>query len=129
MSQFPASSECSHEKHDGPKILWLDHLHRVIHHTTTWAVVAQRYFTIARNARRRASALVSPRHTCRSHASKQPDELACRHSITSSARPNSVIGKERPSDFAVLRLMTNSVFVDCWTGRSAGLSPLTIRPV
>ena len=35
------------------------------------------------------------------------------YSITSSARPNSVIGKVRPSALAVLRLMTNSVFVDC----------------
>jgi hypothetical protein len=32
MRQLPASSECSHEKHDGPKVLRLDHLHRV---TTT----------------------------------------------------------------------------------------------
>jgi hypothetical protein len=30
MRQLPASSECSHEKHDGPKVLRLDHLHRVI---------------------------------------------------------------------------------------------------
>jgi hypothetical protein len=50
------------------------------------------------------------------------------YSITSSARPNRAIGKARPSDLAVLRLMTNSVFVDCWTGRSAGFSPWRIRP-
>ena len=43
----------------------------------------------------------------RTHALRQ----AVSHSITSFARPNSVIGKARPSDFAVLRLMTNSVFV------------------
>src|SRR5215831_4555106 len=30
MRQLPASNECSHEKHDGPKVLRLDHLHRVI---------------------------------------------------------------------------------------------------
>jgi hypothetical protein len=30
MRQLPASSECSHEKHDAPKVLRLDHLHRVI---------------------------------------------------------------------------------------------------
>jgi hypothetical protein len=52
-----------------------------------------------------------------------------RHSITSSARPSNVGGKVMPSALAVLRLMTNSTFVICWTGRSAGLSPLRIRPV
>src|SRR5262249_59487939 len=51
------------------------------------------------------------------------DELAPSHSITSSARPSSVIGKVSPSDFALLRLMRNSVLVDCWTGRAGGLSP------
>jgi hypothetical protein len=30
MRQLPASSKCSHEKHDAPKVLRLDHLHRVI---------------------------------------------------------------------------------------------------
>src|SRR6516162_7766164 len=30
----------------------------------------------------------------------------------------------RPRALAVLRLMTNSIFVGCWTGRSAGFSPL-----
>src|SRR5256884_10018846 len=44
------------------------------------------------------------------------------HSITSSARPSSVSGNVMPSALAVLRLMTSSTFVDCWTGRSAGLS-------
>src|SRR5262249_15283782 len=56
------------------------------------------------------------------------DELAPFHSITSSARVSSVGGTSRPSDWAVLRLMNSSIFVDCWTGRSAGFSPLTIRP-
>src|SRR5438128_4709783 len=49
------------------------------------------------------------------------------HSITSSARPSSVSGNVMPSALAVLRLMTSSTFVDCWTGRSAGFSPLRIR--
>ena len=57
------------------------------------------------------------------------DERAARHSITSSARPSNVIGTVRPSALAVLRLMISSTFVDCWTGRSAGFSPLRIRPV
>src|SRR5262245_51655039 len=51
------------------------------------------------------------------------------YSITSSARPISVLGTLRPSAFAVFRLTTSSTFVTCWTGRSAGLSPLRTRPV
>ena len=45
--------------------------------------------------------------------------LAASHSITSSALASSVGGTVRPSDLAVFRLMTNAVFVDCWTGRWA----------
>src|SRR5262249_19980578 len=55
--------------------------------------------------------------------------LASHHSITSSARPSSVSGKVRPSVFEVLRLITNSIFVDCWTGSPAGFSPLRILAV
>ena len=33
-----------------------------------------------------------------------------------------------PSALAVLRLMIISILVDCWTGRSAGFSSLTMRP-
>src|SRR5262249_35052939 len=62
-------------------------------------------------------------------ASEQRDERATPHSITSSARPSRVIGKVIPSVLAVLRLMINSTFVACCTGRSAGFSPLRMRPV
>ena len=48
----------------------------------------------------------------------------CRYSITSSAVASSVCGMLRQSALAVLRLMTSSTLMDCWTGRSAGLSPL-----
>jgi hypothetical protein len=51
------------------------------------------------------------------------------YSITSSARASSEGGKVRPSALAVLRLRANSTFVTRCTGRSAGLSPLRIRPV
>jgi hypothetical protein len=34
----------------------------------------------------------------------------------------------RPSDLAVLRLMSSSIFTACCTGRSAGFSPLRMRP-
>jgi hypothetical protein len=50
------------------------------------------------------------------------------YSITSSARESSVAGTSRPNAFAVLRLITSLNFVDCTTGRSAGLVPLRIRP-
>ena len=50
------------------------------------------------------------------------------HSITSSAVVSSDGGMVRPSVFAVLRLTTNSNFAGCTTGRSAGFSPLRIRP-
>jgi hypothetical protein len=52
-----------------------------------------------------------------------------RHSITSSARPSNDCGNVMPSVFAVLRLITNSVFEDCWTGRLAVFSPFRMRPV
>jgi hypothetical protein len=51
------------------------------------------------------------------------------HSITSSARASSVLETSRPSAFAVFRLMYSSTLVTCWTGKSAGFSPLRIRPV
>jgi hypothetical protein len=50
------------------------------------------------------------------------------HSITSSAMASRVGGIVRPSTLAVLRLTTNSNLVGCITGRSAGFSPLRIRP-
>ena len=46
------------------------------------------------------------------------------HSITSSARPNRGSGIVMPSAFADFPLMNNSSLVPCWTGRSAGFSPL-----
>ena len=50
------------------------------------------------------------------------------HSITASAKEITPGGMVRPSAFAVLRLITNSYAVACTTGRSAGFSPLRIRP-
>src|SRR5262249_6647189 len=50
------------------------------------------------------------------------------HSITSSARASSVGGNVMPRTLAVIRLMISSTFTACWTGRSAGLSPLRMRP-
>ena len=49
------------------------------------------------------------------------------HSITSSVRANRFDGTSIPSALAVFKLITNSNFVDCTTGKSAGFSPLRIR--
>ena len=66
----------------------------------------------------------------RRRAAEQRDELAPRnHSITSSARASSGSGMTRPRALAVLRLTISSTLVVCWTGRSAGFSPLRTRPV
>jgi len=54
--------------------------------------------------------------------------LPSHHSITSSASASNLSGTSSPSAFAVLRLITNSNFVGCMTGRSAGFSPFRIRP-
>src|SRR5215831_9794984 len=63
-------------------------------------------------------------------AAEKCDELpTAAHSITSSPSASSLSGIWRPRALAVLRLMNNSSFVTCWTGRSAGFSPLKMRPV
>jgi hypothetical protein len=48
------------------------------------------------------------------------------HSITLSARASNVGDRMRPSALAVLRLITNSNFVGCSTGKSAGFAPFSI---
>src|SRR5262245_53276229 len=79
-------------------------------------------------------ALLRPRrerprsHGCR--AAEQRDELAPPdHSITSSAMASTPGGMVRPSALAVLRLITSSNRVNCWTGRSSGFLPLRIWPL
>src|SRR6516164_3342776 len=73
----------------------------------------------------------SRQRPCCRRAGEKRDEVAAleSHSMTSSARPSSVIGTVSPSALAVLRLMISSTFVACWTGKSAGFSPLRTRPV
>src|SRR6516165_8808364 len=75
-----------------------------------------------------ARLLRARRERPRGRAAEQRDELATLLSITSSARASSLSGTVRPSAFAVLALMANSNFTVCWTGKSAGFSPLRIRP-
>src|SRR5271169_4111270 len=64
---------------------------------------------------------------CRAHAPEQ-QVSATYYSITSSARARIDGGTVKPSALAVLRLTTSSKVVGCWTGRSAGFSPLRILP-
>src|SRR5262245_54850978 len=80
---------------------------------------------------RSIACLLAP--AARGHAAEQRDERAAldlrAHSITSSAATCSVGGTVRPSALAVLRFITHSNLVGCKTGKSAGFSPLRIRPV
>src|SRR5262249_13183349 len=63
-------------------------------------------------------------------AAEERDELAPpNHSITSLASASSVGGTSMPIVLAVCKLMTNSNLVGCITGKSAGFSPLRMRPV
>src|SRR5262249_49378457 len=62
---------------------------------------------------------------CR-RAAQQHDERAPFHSMSSSASNWIELGTSMPSALAVCRLMTSANFVDCSTGRSAGLAPLRI---
>lgn len=60
-------------------------------------------------------------------AARGPSRPASRfHSITPSARASIVAGTSMPRAFAVRRLITNSNFVGCSMGRSAGLAPRRI---
>ena len=55
---------------------------------------------------------------CGSRTAEKRDELASLHSITSSARASRVTGISIPISLAVLRFITSSNLVGCWTGRS-----------
>src|SRR5262249_41022202 len=57
------------------------------------------------------------------------DEVTPFHSITLSARASSIAGTSEPSILAVCRLTTSSNLVARRTGKSAGLSPLRMRPL
>jgi len=61
-------------------------------------------------------------------ATKERDESAPPHSITSSAVASNLSGSVIPSALAVLRLITNSNLSTFSTGKSAGAAPLSTRP-
>jgi hypothetical protein len=66
-------------------------------------------------------ATTAPSEGYRTHAYRN---VLCAGSISARARSDG--GTVSPSVLAVFRLMMSSTFVDCWTGRSAGLAPDTI---
>jgi hypothetical protein len=70
------------------------------------------------------------RRLCTAHANNRLPHCNKRrcHSITSSARSRNDSGIVSPMVLAVLRLITSSNLLDCTTGKSAGFSPLRIRP-
>src|SRR6516225_4838672 len=81
------------------------------------------------NAKRDEIATCCARHHRPRHGAPEPrDECPSFHWITSSAVANSVSGMVRPSALAVFKLMTSRTFTGCCTGRSAGFSPLRMRP-
>src|SRR5262249_45477651 len=81
------------------------------------------------DGRQLARLLRAHRERPRRRAAQQRDELEPFHSITSPTKGISRAGISMSSGLAVLRLITNSNLVSCWTDRSAGLSPLRMRPV
>jgi len=63
------------------------------------------------------------------HRNIRRARVAIVYSIVSSAIASNVGGTSNPRDNAVLRLIANSNFVGCSTGRSAGRTPLSILSV
>jgi hypothetical protein len=72
-----------------------------------------------------ARTMVNRRKACRSESKKQyGNQLP--HLITLSARASTLGGIVRPICLAAFRLMMNSNFIGCSTGRSAGFAPFRI---
>src|SRR5262249_27979747 len=74
--------------------------------------------------------LLRPSHDRpRRRAAEQRDKLAAFHSITSSASASSRSGIWSQRAVGVLKLIINSIFVGCNTGRSGGFSLLRMRRI
>jgi hypothetical protein len=71
----------------------------------------------------RSQALPSRATTGLMHCSKLRTRIATPYSISSLARSRKASGIVRPSALAVVRLMTRSNLVGCWTGISPGFAP------
>src|SRR5262245_41395599 len=81
------------------------------------------------HAPRPLALLRSRRKRPRRRAADQRYELAPLHSITSSASESKLSEIVTPSAFAVFKLITNWNLTVSITGKSAGLTPLSTRPV
>src|SRR5262249_22106853 len=82
-------------------------------------------FHVTRSSTRRALHL---RHCWLLPDGSETRPIRHRYSITSSASASNLSGTRRPSALAVFRFMIISNLVGSSTGRSAGFSPLRIRP-
>src|SRR5215204_4588665 len=87
----------------------------------------QRYGTEEPDHRHRRL-LGARRERQRRRAADERNELAARHSITSSASNCIEMGIVNPSALAVFMLITSSNFDGRTTGKSPGFSPLRTRP-
>ena len=76
----------------------------------------------------RSALLRARRERPRRRAAEQRDELAPVSFDHLVGEREKSVGTSRPSAFAVLRLITNSNLVGRNTGKSAGFSPLRMRP-
>jgi hypothetical protein len=66
---------------------------------------------------------------CVAYVSFVPEaDIAPLHSITLSARPISVLGTNEAERLGSLQVEDQLALVACCTGRSAGFSPLRMRP-
>ena len=84
--------------------------------------------TFARQSLRDISRTTGDSQALETRAGFDPKLTLGLYSITSLAVASSVSGMVSPIAFAVLVLITSSNFVTCCTGKSAGLSPLRMRP-
>jgi hypothetical protein len=76
----------------------------------------------------RAKVLMSLYPAGRALCSPKSDNDAAPYSITSSATASSLSGTMRPNVLTVWWLITSSNLDACATGRSAGFTPLRMRP-
>src|SRR5262245_12874467 len=72
--------------------------------------------------------MMGDRLACELRIQPAVDDVALVFGATSSARASRVGGTVRLSVFAVLRLTARRNLVGCFTGKSAGFSPLRILP-
>ena len=103
----------------------------IVHHSKRCALMSHKIapFRAVSAITQKASAIAHGRRSLGAISDRSAGQRRCRYSITSSAIASTLAGISKPSAFAVLRLMTRLNLVGCITGKSAGRSPLRMRPV